>query len=111
MGAVGGDDGRVFPTCVGVNRRWPQCRGGRRRLPHVRGGEPPGNGLPDRAAGASPSAWGGTVVGEVAFPEGQVFPTCVGVNREMRAWPGSWRRLPHVRGGEPSSARNPVGWV
>ena len=32
---------------------------------------------------------------------GAVFPTGVGMNRDMNAWLGAFKRVPHRRGDEP----------
>ncbi len=94
----------VFPTRVGVDRtvRTPSpmpCR-----VPHARGGGPATGSGQIRGMGCSPRAWGWTAVSEQRVVYAAVFPTRVGVDR-MRYSISSWRtRVPHARGGGPTTS-------
>src|SRR5438445_634603 len=71
----------VFPTRVGMDRRWPAsgtCSG---CVPHARGDGPPIETTGGVGYGCSPRAWGWTGEAMETTVNEHVFPTRVGMDR------------------------------
>ncbi len=91
----------VFPTRVGVDRQTSWLRSRRRGVPHARGGGPCWARIGGTTEVCSPRAWGWTVVAPLRVLEQIVFPTRVGVDREIAPPPPRPPSVPHARGGGP----------
>jgi len=121
---------QVFPTRVGVDRDHARRRHApaaysphawgwtvgqrprhvhRPRIPHTRGGGPRVYAIPAQPVAYSPHAWGWTAELPFRLNRDTVFPTRVGVDREMiGAHQAGWG-IPHTRGGGPVSRTPGLG--
>ena len=94
--------GRVFPTCVGMDRIYEHPHHQRHRVPHLRGDGPKYSTPTLMPNSCSPPAWGWTARCQVKIGAGSVFPTCVGMDRLSALIPSTSTRVPHLRGDGPS---------
>ena len=108
----------VFPTCVGMYRKYTVKTDPYGCFPHMRGDVPriarryPGGTL------FSPHAWGCTAPIRQQQEEAQVFPTCVGMYRVPAPVGQLPQSFPHMRGDVPpflfqrgtSKAFSPHAW-
>ena len=91
----------VFPTCVGMVRGLHPWRCVNRGFPHMRGDGPFGTYSSEYEFKFSPHAWGWSVPGMVGVIGVEVFPTCVGMVRNMALTRGWIACFPHMRGDGP----------
>ena len=73
----------VFPTCVGMFRLCAVSSTAVIRFPHMRGDVPDCCGCHHRRSLFSPHAWGCSVSGGMCGTPDVVFPTCVGMFRQV----------------------------
>ncbi len=98
----------VFPTHVGMDRRmWksPRARWG---IPHARGDGPPAQSWRSSAFSYSPRTWGWTVSYAVLVGCHCVFPTHVGMDREVRRMSELRKCIPHARGDGPRAIHSQI---
>ncbi len=91
----------VFPTRVGMARRFAGCMAASRCFPHPRGDGPLLLGDGDGSGGFSPPAWGWPVEDCGDSGGGDVFPTRVGMARLSRVLHAIASGFPHPRGDGP----------
>ena len=96
---------QVFPTGVGMDRRWGPGRRRPERVPHGRGDGPPPSRLAELRRWCSPRAWGWTGQVSPDFSARIVFPTGVGMDRLACRPPPTRSGVPHGRGDGPRSPR------
>jgi len=91
----------VFPTRVGMNRSWTASVTALNRVPHTRGDEPQSFSTSFGKKTCSPHAWGWTAGLLDGNAGGRVFPTRVGMNRNVKLKYALFKSVPHTRGDEP----------
>ena len=94
---------KVFPTHVGLYRKTRLPAWLFPRFPHACGGVPSGRGHSRPCARFSPRMWGCTVDCVEAVSRRRVFPTHVGVYRELPRLRHVRLCFPHACGGVPST--------
>ena len=75
---------------------------GHSSFPHSRGDVPKSGGTPCAAGVFSPLAWGCSVSRVMLLPLTEVFPTRVGMFRDLQTWRLSKMSFPHSRGDVPT---------
>ncbi len=104
-GRAGGEVAQlgVFPTGVGMVRRWLRRSPAGRSVPHGRGDGPRSLAMRSAFLKCSPRAWGWSDGSAQACHEPQVFPTGVGMVRRTSAPGASLGGVPHGRGDGPAA--------
>ncbi len=97
---------QVFPTHVGVYRKWDGRGEKYASIPHACGGVPTEVNVPTPVATYSPRMWGCTGHTLVFIRRDLVFPTHVGVYRRSSFNIGSSQCIPHACGGVPRSGHS-----
>ena len=92
---------KVFPTRVGMDRYSQIGRNSRAGIPHTRGDGPGYARSGCNSLEYSPHAWGWTVRHPIKRTAIHVFPTRVGMDRNMKIRPRLNGRIPHTRGDGP----------
>ena len=91
----------VFPTGAGMDRREHRGRRGDQRVPHGCGDGPLRSMSPLQIPGCSPRVWGWTDLYVAEMDEAAVFPTGVGMDRDVTGKGQQQSRVPHGCGDGP----------